>query len=112
MRIGKRNFAIALTGAVLLAGSVAISVRAQEDEPIQGPGKEDLVNACGQCHTTGVITASHRTAAEWADLIDRMSGLGATMSNDEYKSVTKYLNTYYGKTADGVDIPSPPPAAK
>jgi cytochrome c553 len=111
MKISKKNLMVALAGAFALAGSVAAGVRAQDEEPVDGPGKTDLVNACGACHTTGVITASHRTPAEWDDVISRMSGIGATLSNDEYKSVTKYLNTYYGK-ADSSAPATPAPAAK
>ena len=62
-----------------------------------GDADEALVEKqCSSCHGMDQVTARSRTAAEWAETIDRMIGYGAQLSAEDNKKITDFLAAHYG----------------
>lgn len=95
---------IALAAAALSAGPAG----AQAELP-DGPAKATLTEACTQCHDLGTVTAQHRSAEEWTDVIDRMEGFGASLSDAKKADILAYLSANLGK-GDAAAPATPPPA--
>jgi cytochrome c5 len=89
--------AAAVTGGILTAGAVIAQPSALPD----GPGKEIIESTCTACHGADLIYGQLRTPDEWGQVVDRMVGNGASMSDDQYKTVLTYLSTQLAKPADG-----------
>ncbi len=67
----------------------------------EGPGKAVVQTACAQCHSIDVITNQSRSREEWTDVVSRMIGNGAQLSDDDYNLVIEYLATHYGPSGPG-----------
>lgn len=80
--------AAAVTGLVLTAGAVV----AQPSDLPEGAGKDIVLNSCTACHGIDVIVGQRRTPDEWGQVVDRMVGNGASLSDDQYKAVVTYLS--------------------
>ena len=107
MRLRVPHFAVAAAG-VLAIGAIVPRAALAQDEPLpEGPGKAELVGACTTCHGTGNITAQHRSAQDWTDVVTRMEGFGASVSETQKTQILAYLNTNYGAAAAA---PAPPAA--
>lgn len=105
---------ISIPNAVLLAASLiagtAVAQGATKSPaaapPAANPAKaaapaadadEALVEKqCSSCHGMDQVTARNRTAAEWAETIDRMIGYGAQLSAEDNKKITDFLAAHYG----------------
>lgn len=55
------------------------------------PGKADLVRMCTGCHGADVIVDPPRTVPAWADTLFEMKDLGAEGSEEDWRTVSKYL---------------------
>ncbi|HTI68226.1 MAG TPA: cytochrome c [Caulobacteraceae bacterium] len=66
-----------------------------------GQGKAVVQTVCAQCHNIDVVTKQARSREEWMDVMSRMIGNGAQMSDEEYNAVMEYLVMYYCTPADG-----------
>jgi competence protein ComEA len=77
---------------VLLCSCVV--AQAQESLP-DGPGKDETVRICGQCHPAERGTAVRLTREGWQDLIARMTSLGARGTDAELTAVLDYLSTNF-----------------
>jgi glucose dehydrogenase len=66
-----------------------------EDLP-EGPGREDLVNACGSCHALSAVTVRPRSSEEWAALIGEMRGRGAKADDAAAVRIRDYLSAHFG----------------
>lgn len=80
--------AAAITGALLTTSAVV----AQTDLP-DGEGKDTVMNSCTACHGVDVILMARRTPDDWRGVVDRMVGNGASLSDEQYATVVKYLST-------------------
>ncbi|HTR84693.1 MAG TPA: hypothetical protein VMI56_09450 [Reyranella sp.] len=61
-----------------------------------GKGK-DLVEAqCTVCHGLDRIAMARRAPGEWTQIIHRMIFLGASVSGDDAKTITAYLDDKFG----------------
>ncbi|MBV8536046.1 MAG: hypothetical protein JO128_10665 [Alphaproteobacteria bacterium] len=61
-----------------------------------GKGK-DLVEAqCTVCHGLDRIAMANRAPGEWNQIIHRMMFLGASVSGDDAKTITAYLDDKFG----------------
>lgn len=56
-----------------------------------GPGRETVQQLCTSCHAIGMVTANGRTSDGWAELIERMMGLGLEASDEDLQTVHAYL---------------------
>ncbi len=97
MKFTSLRFAAPVIGALALATLCGQTALAQESELPEGPGKALLIEACTQCHAEGLITAQTRTSEEWADIISRMVGFGATIGEKQQAEILTYLKTNLNK---------------
>ena len=81
--------AAAVAGGLLTAGAVV----AQGSDLPDAPGKDVVLNSCTACHGVDVIAMQRRTPDEWGQVVDRMVGNGASLSDQQYKTVVTYLQT-------------------
>lgn len=101
-----------------LAAFAAISTltfgaSAQAQELPEGQGKAAVLTACTQCHGIDVIVRQPRSRDEWMDVVSRMVGNGAQLSDDDYNLVIEYLATDLGSAnqkapAKGQSASAPP----
>ena len=61
-----------------------------------GPGREDVLSMCGQCHGVSTAVAAHRSPDAWHDLIQDMRGRGAQGDDAKANRVHDYLSRYFG----------------
>jgi competence protein ComEA len=111
MKIRAWHVAAAVIGSVALAGTVSSKVLAQDDPLPDGPGKQVLLDSCGSCHDAALVAGQKRSPDEWADVVNRMVGMGATVSDDQYKQITAYLNTNFSSGAAPVAAGAAPAVA-
>lgn len=109
MKLASLGFAAPIIGALALATACGQSALAQESELPEGPGKALLIESCTQCHAEGLITAQTRTSDEWADIVSRMVGFGATINERQQAEILAYLKTNLNKA--GVATAQVPAAA-
>jgi len=62
----------------------------------EGQGKALVQSACTQCHGIDVIVRQPRSREDWTDVVSRMVGNGAELSDEDYNQVIQYLATYLG----------------
>jgi len=62
----------------------------------EGPGRADLVNACGSCHSLSAVTARPRSPEQWTALIEEMRGRGARTDDAAAARIRDYLSAHFG----------------
>ena len=81
----------------------------------EGPGKEQTVRICGQCHPAERGAAVRLTREGWQDVIDKMVAIGARGSDEDLAAVLDYLATNFKgeapkplnlNTASAIDLES------
>jgi PQQ-dependent dehydrogenase (methanol/ethanol family) len=82
--------------SIFVTLSAAGAVHAQETELPEGPGKDQLVRTCTQCHSIEQIVRRGRTEQEWADVITRMIAQGAVVTDAQFQPILTYLSTQFG----------------
>jgi cytochrome c5/quercetin dioxygenase-like cupin family protein len=106
----------------LAAGSVAPAAavpRAQAKDAASqmpdGAGKKIIVEKCQVCHSLERIVTSRREKDDWQAVIDLMVEEGATLTDDEAKTVVNYLAANYGPNGPSAAAPvtaaAAPPAS-
>lgn len=95
--------AAAVTGGLLMASAVI----AQTADLPAGPGKEILESTCTACHGADVIVMTKRTPDEWGQVVDRMIGNGAALTDDQMKTVVAYLSANLAPPAAGATAAAP-----
>ncbi|MES2291909.1 MAG: cytochrome c [Pseudomonadota bacterium] len=80
--------------AAIFALTMGACAHAQELP--EGQGKAVVQTACGQCHGIDVIVGQSRSRGEWGEVISRMVGNGAQLSDDDYNLAIEYLATHLG----------------
>lgn len=93
--------AAAVTGGLLTAGAVI----AQPSDLPEGPGKAIVLDSCTACHGVDLITAQRRSPDEWGQVVDRMVGNGAVLTDAQYKTVVTYLSTSLATPAAAAAAP-------
>lgn len=81
---------LGLAGSGAIAGAAAL---AQGISLPEGPGKQQVMDACTRCHGVEVIVAQPRSPEEWEVVVSTMIGQGAVLTDDEYGKVVTYLST-------------------
>lgn len=76
--------------------ALAIAASAQAQELPEGQGKALVQSACTQCHGIDVIVRQPRSRDDWTEVVSRMVGNGAQLSDEDYNQVIQYLATYLG----------------
>ena len=79
-------------------------VFAQDTLP-NGPGKEETLRLCSQCHEAAKSTSVKLTREGWVETIDRMKAFGADGTEAEFAAVLEYLATHVkGDVAKALDM--------
>jgi mono/diheme cytochrome c family protein len=76
--------------------TLTIGARAHAQDLPEGQGKALVQTACSQCHGIDVIVGQPRSREEWGEVVSRMVGNGAQLSDDDYNLVIEYLATHLG----------------
>jgi competence protein ComEA len=112
------NKLFSLTGimmaTVLIAAASLGSISAQNPAAKQddaalpdGPGKQVLKKSCSQCHDASVITTKPgHTDDDWTDILNKMIGRGAVLSDDDGDTLLDYLSTNFGPSWKGKPLAS------
>jgi competence protein ComEA len=64
-----------------------------------GPGKDELVKVCGNCHSPEQAASLHQSRAAWEDEVSTMVKMGAQGSDDDYAAILAYLAKNFGPEA-------------
>lgn len=64
-----------------------------------GPGQKQLIASCTACHALTQVTTQLHTQPQWADIVDQMVARGATVSDDDYPLIVRYLGEHFGPAA-------------
>jgi mono/diheme cytochrome c family protein len=93
MRLSLASVAVVTT---LTVTPFAIATCAHAQELPEGQGKALVQSACTQCHGVDVIVRQPRSRDDWTEVVSRMVGNGAELSDEDYNQVVQYLATYLG----------------
>ena len=74
-----------------------------QDRP-PDPGRDLVMQKCGQCHTDSIWRDQRQNAAAWEATAYRMMARGAIWTADEVKSMAAYLDRDFG-----LDVPRAKP---
>ena len=75
---------------------LAIGARSYAQELPEGQGKAVVQTACSQCHGLDVIISQPRSREDWTEVVSRMIGNGAQLSDEDYTQVIDYLAVNLG----------------
>ncbi len=91
-----RSFsAWALASAIALLSITAVHAAMQE--PTDDAGAEAFQAVCSKCHPADRIVAARRTKTQWEETLDKMTKLGAPVTDENYDVLLGYLVHHYGK---------------
>jgi competence protein ComEA len=77
-----------------LAAGHAVQAQTPADKLPEAAGKPVVVRVCTNCHDSTIITDAPRTVAGWDDMMYLMKDFGATLTEEEWKTVFEYLVTH------------------
>ena len=93
---------------LLLSGALAASTAfAQLPD---GPGKDVTVQLCGNCHDASVIQGYHQSRDEWVATIQKMMGVGATGTEEQFMAVLDYVTKNFGPAPAKINVNQAPAA--
>lgn len=101
--------AVVLAAAFLFAAGLPAFAQAPSDGLPEAPAKAVILRACSSCHQPTVVVAKSHTAEEWDEVVGKMIGLGAELTDAEQEQIISYLAQNFGPKASGPS--APPPAA-
>lgn len=94
--------------AILLASSLLFPGLARAQDFPDGPGKDDLVSICSQCHGIEAIPDLKYTRQGWQALVEQMQGNGANGTAQQFEAIVDYLTKNFGPdkapAADKVNV--------
>jgi competence protein ComEA len=92
----KTGVLVAIPVALVAAIGLSVGVRARQ-EPSDGQAEETFKATCVKCHTPERIMAARKTRTQWEETIDKMTKLGATVTDEDFETVIDYLLRHSGK---------------
>src|SRR5580658_969949 len=69
---------------------------AKPDSPEEKIAKRYIEGICSSCHDAGLIRSTAATKQEWLDIVTRMNGLDAGVSQRDVDLLVDYLASKYG----------------
>jgi len=73
----------------------------------EGKSRELVVRVCAQCHEPQRAAAVRLTREGWEDVVSKMMGLGAKMTDDQYTQIVDYLaENYKGEAQKPINMNS------
>jgi competence protein ComEA len=61
-----------------------------------GPGKDELVKVCGNCHSPEQAASLRQSRAAWEETVANMVNMGAQGTPDDYAALLTYLAKNFG----------------
>jgi len=83
-------------GVGLMAMTAVASSPARQDAQ-DDKGAAAFTAVCSKCHPADRIVATRRTRSQWEEILDKMTKLGAQVTDDNYDTLITYLLSRYGK---------------
>jgi cytochrome c5 len=77
-------------------GSESSAAAAKPDSPEEKIAKRYIEGICSSCHDAGLIRSTEATRQEWFDIVTRMNGLDAGVSQRDVDLLVDYLASKYG----------------
>jgi cytochrome c5 len=78
------------------ANSESSAAAAKPDSPEEKIAKRYIEGICSSCHDAGLIRSTEATKQEWLDIVTRMNGLDAGVSQRDVDLLVDYLASKYG----------------
>jgi len=69
---------------------------AKPDSPEEKIARRYIEGICSSCHDSGLIRSTEATKQEWFDIVTRMNGLDAGVSQRDVDLLVDYLASKYG----------------
>jgi competence ComEA-like helix-hairpin-helix protein len=95
-RVRPRLAVWCLTIAAAAFTAVSVAALAAPQDAAQDRGAETFNAVCSKCHTPERILATRRTRTQWEEILDKMSKIGAQITDDNYDTLMDYLLRRYG----------------
>lgn len=70
---------------------------AKPESPDEKIAKRYIEGICSSCHDAGLIRSTEATRQEWLDIVTRMNGLDAGVSERDVDVLVDYLASKYGR---------------
>jgi cytochrome c5 len=77
-------------------GPESSAAAAKPDSPEEKTAKRYIEGICSSCHDAGLIRSTEATKEEWYDIVTRMNGLDAGVSQRDVDLLVDYLASKYG----------------
>jgi cytochrome c5 len=77
-------------------GPESSAAAAKPDTPEEKIAKRYIEGICSSCHDAGLIRSTQATKQEWFDIVTRMNGLDAGVSQRDVDLLVDYLASKYG----------------
>src|SRR5580692_5307396 len=78
-------------------GPESSAAAAKPDSLEEKTAKRYIEGICSSCHDAGLIRATEATKKEWFDIVTRMNGLDAGVSQRDVDLLVDYLANKYGR---------------
>ena len=88
-----------------LALALGVPAALAAETPVElaaGPGRDQVVAACGMCHSLDyiVMNSPFQDRAGWEKTVRKMVNvMGAPLTDAEVRTIVDYLGTYYSAAA-------------
>jgi cytochrome c5 len=83
-------------GSALGAKSESSAAAAKPESPEEKIAKRYIEGICSSCHDAGLIRSTEATKQQWFDIVTRMNGLDAGVSQRDVDLLVDYLASKYG----------------
>lgn len=84
-------------GVAGLIALCAIAPGATAQETSDDAGAQEFQAVCAKCHPPDRIVAGRRTKTQWEETLEKMTKLGAPITDDNYDILLSYLVHTYGR---------------
>jgi cytochrome c5 len=78
-------------------GPETSAAAAKPETPEEKIAKRYIEGICSSCHDAGLIRSTEATRQEWLDIVTRMNGLDAGVSQRDVELLVDYLASKYGR---------------
>jgi competence protein ComEA len=85
-----------LTAVATALAAVSIAALGGQQDAAKDPGAETFTATCSKCHTPERILAARRTRTQWEEVLDKMSKIGAQITDENYETIMDYLLRRHG----------------
>ena len=85
-------YRVALIAVVMVGGMPFAGASVAQELP-PGDGRDVVQTACTACHGVDVIVSQRHAPDEWSNVVSQMVGNGASLTDDQFATVVKYLST-------------------